>query len=336
MSGRKAFPGAGRDDGEDGRAPGTLCGGWGAMMHRTYGGFMEIRELQWFVALAESEHVTSAAERLNIAQPTLSRAIARLEKRVGVPLFDRQQNRLRLNKYGEVFRAHVVRAISEIDRAEQRIATLVDPDTGTIALGFLHSYGSWLVPELLAGYRRIAPATTFELRGSAADAVVDGVRHGRLDLGITSPRPAGDDLLWTPLQDEPLCLLVPAGHRLASRRRVGTADLAEEEFVALQPEFGLRQVADRLCEEAGFTARIVMECTELSTLRTLVASGLGVAVVPSTGDASAQEGRAVPVPLTDPGAFRTIGVIVPAGGPRAAVVARFYDHVRSTARPTEP
>lgn len=216
MSGRKAFPGAGRDDGEDGRAPGALCGGWGAMMHRTYGGFMEIRELQWFVALAESEHVTSAAERLNIAQPTLSRAIARLEKRVGVPLFDRQQNRLRLNKYGEVFRAHVVRAISEIDRAEQRIATLVDPDTGTIALGFLHSYGSWLVPELLAGYRRIAPATTFELRGSAADAVVDGVRHGRLDLGITSPRPAGDDLVWTPLQDEPLCLLVPAGHRLAS------------------------------------------------------------------------------------------------------------------------
>ncbi|MFJ4684008.1 LysR family transcriptional regulator [Streptomyces sp. NPDC091377] len=295
---------------------------------------MEIRELQWFVALAESEHVTSAAERLNIAQPTLSRALARLEKRVGVPLFDRRQNRLRLNKYGELFRAHAVRAISEIDHAEQRIATLVDPDTGTIALGFLHSYGTWLIPELLAGYRGIAPSTTFELRGSAADAVVDGVRRGRLDLGVTSPRPADDDLRWTPLQDEALSLLVPAGHRLASRRRVRAAELATEDFLALQPEFGLRQVADRLCAAADFTPRIVTECSELSTLRSLVASGLGVAVVPSTGDPSAQEGRAVAVPLADPGAFRTIGVIVPAGGPRAAVVARFYDYVRSTTRQT--
>ncbi|MGV9266172.1 LysR family transcriptional regulator [Kitasatospora sp. NPDC003701] len=294
---------------------------------------MEIRELQWFVALAESEHVTAAAERLNITQPTLSRAVARLEKRVGVPLFDRHQNRLRLNKYGEVFRAHAVRAISEIDRAEQRIATLVDPDTGTITLGFLHSYGTWLVPELLAGYRTIAPATTFELRGSAADVVVDGVRRGRLDLGVTSPRPVGDDLRWTPLRDEPLGLLVPVGHPLASRGRVEMVELAAEEFVALQPEYGLRQVADRLCEKAGFAPRIVLECTELSTLRTLVASGLGVAVVPSTGDPAAYGGRAVHVPLADPQAYRTIGMIVPAGGPRAAVVARFHDYVRSTARP---
>ncbi|MFI8339093.1 LysR family transcriptional regulator [Streptomyces sp. NPDC085639] len=76
-----------------------------------------------FVALAECEHVTSAAERLNIAQPTLSRALARLEKRMGVALFDRKQNRLDFDKYGEVFRAHAVRAIREMDRAEQRIAT---------------------------------------------------------------------------------------------------------------------------------------------------------------------------------------------------------------------
>ncbi|MGW6989748.1 LysR family transcriptional regulator [Streptomyces sp. NPDC054946] len=296
---------------------------------------MEIRELQWFVALAESEHVTSAAERLNITQPTLSRALARLEKRVGVPLFDRRQNRLHLNKYGEVFRAHAVRAISEIDRAEQRIATLIDPDTGTIALGFLHSYGTWLIPGLLAGYHRIAPATTFELRGSAADAVVDGVRRGRLDLGVTSPRPADEALRWTPLQDEQLVLLVPAEHRLASRDRVQVAELATESFLALQPEFGLRQVADRLCEAAGFTPRIVMESTELSTLRSLVASGLGVAVVPARGDVTAHHGRTVSVPLADPGAFRTIGVIVPAGGPRAEVVARFYDYIRSNAEPTE-
>ncbi|MDN3060030.1 LysR substrate-binding domain-containing protein [Streptomyces sp. SRF1] len=224
-----------------------------------------------------------------------------------------------------------MRAIGEIDGAEQRIASLVDPDRGTVALGFLHSYGTWLVPDLLAGYRRIAPATNFELRGAAADAVVDDVHQGRLDLGLTSPRPAGDDLRWTPLQDEPLCLLVPSGHRLARRRSVKAAELSEEEFVALQPVFGLRQVTDRLCTAAGFRPRITMECTELSTLRALVAAGLGIALVPAKGSPSGPGDQAVAVPLKDPEARRTIGLVAPAEGPRAAAVVRFYDYVCSTA-----
>ncbi len=300
-------------------------------MRRTYSPCMEIRELQWFTALAEHEHVTVTAERLNISQPTLSRAIRRLERRVGVPLFDRHQNRLRLNKYGEVFRAHALRAISEVSGAEQRITALIDPDTGTVALGFLHSYGTWLVPDLLAGYRRLAPGTTFELRGDAADAVVDDVRNSRLDLGLTSPRPAGDDVEWTPLRNEALCLLVPPGHRLARRRRVRTAELADEDFVALQPVFGLRQITEKLCAAAGFAPRVVLESTELSTLRALVAAGLGVAVAPITGGPSGPGEHAVAVPLEDPQAHRTVGVVTLAGGPRAPVVARFYDYVRSRA-----
>ncbi|MEV6421964.1 LysR family transcriptional regulator [Streptomyces sp. NPDC051662] len=291
---------------------------------------MEIRELQWFTALAECEHVTLASERMNISQPTLSRAIRRLEARVGVPLFDRQQNRLRLNKYGEVFRAHALRAIAEIETAEQRVAALVDPDAGTVVLGFLHSYGTWLVPELLSGYRSIAPRTTFELRGDAADSVVDGVRQGRLDMGLTGPRPAGDDLAWIPLREEPLCVLVPAGHRLAVRRRVKMADLAEESFVALQPVFGLRQITDRLCAAAGFIPRVTLESTELSTLRSLVGAGLGIAITPTTGCPVDRRGPVVAVALDEAEAVRTVGVITPVSGIRSPVVRRFLDYICST------
>ncbi|MBA6436934.1 LysR family transcriptional regulator [Streptomyces sp. GMR22] len=298
-------------------------------MRLAYSPSMEIRELQWFAALAEHEHVTLVSERMNISQPTLSRAIRRLEARVGVPLFDRHQNRLRLNRYGEVFRAHALRAIAEIETAEQRIAALIDPDAGTVALGFLHSYGTWLVPELLAGYRSRAPRTAFELRGDAADSVVDGVRCGRLDLGLTSPRPAGDDLEWVPLREEPLCLLVPVGHRLARRSSVKLSELAEEAFVALQPVFGLRQITERLCAAAGFTPRVAWESTELSTLRSLVEAGMGVAVVPTTGSLDRQ--GAVVVLLSDPGATRTVGVITPASGLRSPVAQRFLDYVCSTA-----
>src|SRR5262245_19361515 len=102
---------------------------------------VELRELEWFTTLAETEHVTVASARLNISQPTLSRALARVERRLGVRLFDRRQNRLRLNKYGEIFQAHALRAMSEINRGEERIAALIDPERGVISLGFLHSFG---------------------------------------------------------------------------------------------------------------------------------------------------------------------------------------------------
>ena len=110
---------------------------------------MQLRELEWFTTLAETEHMTEASLRLNVSQPTLSRALARLERKLGVKLFDRHRNGLQLNKYGEIFQAHAVRAMNEIDRGEERIATLVDPLRGSVSLGFVHSFGGWLIPDLL-------------------------------------------------------------------------------------------------------------------------------------------------------------------------------------------
>jgi len=292
---------------------------------------MEIRELQWFVTLAEQQHVTAAADRLSISQPTLSRAIGRLERKLGVPLFDREQNKLRLNKFGELFRAHALRAIAEIETAERRLAALGDPAQGTIALGFLHSYGTWLVPKLLSGYRSISPGSTFELRGAAADIVVHDVRNGRLDLGLTSPQPIDDDLQWAWLMDEQLGLLVPEHHRLAREPEISMGQLVDEYFVALLPVYGLRQVADRLCDSAGFVPRIVLEATELSTLRALVAAGLGIAVVPAPQAGQPPTPDVINIPLTDHAAYRPIGVITVKGGSRAPGVQRFHEYIKTTA-----
>lgn len=285
---------------------------------------MEIRELEWFTTLAETAHVTAAADSLNIAQPTLSRALARLERRLGVRLFDRHQNRLRLNKYGEIFQAHALRAIDEIDRAEKRIAALVDPDSGMVSLGFLHSFGGWLIPDLLQAYRERMPSVAFELQGGAADAIVDEVRQGRIDIGFVAPEPAADDLVWLPMGDESLCLSVPQRHPLARRKRIAVADLATEVFIALRSEYGLRQVTDRLCLDAGFRPTIVLETTELSTLRSLVEVGLGVALVPSPRPGhSRPQGTAIDVPLRDKTALRPFGAICRKGGPNSYAAQRF-------------
>ncbi|SDH61084.1 DNA-binding transcriptional regulator, LysR family [Pseudonocardia oroxyli] len=295
---------------------------------------MEIRELGWFTLLAEREHVTEAAEHLNVAQSTLSRAVARLERRLGVPLFDRAHNRLRLNEYGEILRAHALRALAEISAAEQRIAALADPGRGTLSVGFLHSFGGWLLPGLLAGYRAESPGVAFRLSGGAADTVVDGVRAGSLDVAFTSPRPAGDDLLWTELGDERLGLLVPEAHPLAERESVAVEELAQEQFVALERLYGLRQVADRLCAAAGVLPRVVMEATELVTVRSLVAAGLGVAIVPAPRPGDAVLPGVRDVAIADRGASRAVGMIVAAHGTPTPAARRFREFVR--ARHTEP
>lgn len=293
---------------------------------------MEVRELQWFLALAETEHVTEAAATLSVTQPTLSRAIARLEKQLGVQLFDRYQNRLRLNRYGEVFRAHAIRAINELDSAEDRISTLIDPASGTVSLGFLHSFGGWLIPELIAEYRKLSPNTSFELRGDAADAVIDDIRHGRVDLGFVSPEPAGSDLTWTEIAAEELFLLVPIGHHLAARNSVTLAEVSEDDFVGLAPQFGLRQVTDRLCAQSCFTPRWTMVCTELSTVRALVASGIGVSVVPAPhDDKSGFSTRTSLIPISGTNASRPIGMVAAENHLRAPAIRRFHDFVLAAA-----
>ncbi len=152
-------------------------------------------ELEWFVVLAETEHMTRAAERLSIAQPTLSRALGRLERQVGAPLFDRI-NRLQLNPSGTIMLEHARRSLAELAAAEDRIGTLRDPGRGTVRLAFLHSIAAGLTPEVLRAYRTHAPEVTFELTQPVGHEIVELVRVGRVDIGMTAPRPADDDLAW--------------------------------------------------------------------------------------------------------------------------------------------
>jgi DNA-binding transcriptional ArsR family regulator len=124
---------------------------------------VNLDELRWFLDLADTEHVTDAAAALGISQPTLSRALARLEDQVGAELFDRVNRRLVLNAYGRIMADHARRATAELDAAVERIAALRDPDTGTVRLAFLHSVSSWYVPELLRRFRAGAPHMRFDL-----------------------------------------------------------------------------------------------------------------------------------------------------------------------------
>ncbi|WP_319448813.1 MULTISPECIES: LysR family transcriptional regulator [unclassified Mycobacterium] len=268
---------------------------------------MHLEELQWFVVLAQTEHVTDAAAELGITQPTLSRALARLEEQAGTQLFDRVNRRLRLNAYGQIMLEHAQRSIAELQSAEERIAALRDPDTGRVRLAFLHSLANWYVPEQLRRFRETAPGIGFDLFQGPAHELTDRVSRGQSDIAITSPRPKGSGFGWHRLHVERLCLAVPHGHRLATRTRVRMSAAAGEPFIALGEQFGLRQLTAELWAEDDLDPEIVFEATEIPTMEGLVAAGFGIAVVPVQSDGG--ETKTVHIALSNAGAKREVGLV---------------------------
>lgn len=294
--------------------------------------FVQLDELQWFVALARTEHVTEAAADLGITQPTLSRALLRLENRVGTTLFDRVGRRLQLNAMGRILAEHAGRAIAEMDTAQARIASLLDPDSGLVRLAFLHSAASWYVPDALRRFRADAPSVRFELFQGAAHDIAERLYSGRSDLAITSPRPDRLPCSWRVLYTERLCLAVPADHRLAGRARVRLAEVADESFIALGADFGLRQLTDQLWTESSITPDISFEAMELPAMEGLVAAGFGVAVVPVP-----RPGRGDPavvyVPLSNTKVKREIGMAWVSGHTLAPASQRFAAFVTASGVP---
>lgn len=231
--------------------------------------------LSYFAGVARTEHVTRAAHEMQVPQSTLSRAMVRLEQDLGVDLFARRGRTVSLTPAGRTFLASVERALAEIGRAADEVRADADPATGKVAFGFLHTMGAETVPGLLHAFRADHPRVRFTLVQNYGEAMIERLRSGELDLCLTSPVPDAPDLVARRLDEQKLRLVVPADHRLATRRRVRLGEAADETFVTLEPGYGLRRITDDLCKEAGFRPRIAFEGEEAETLRGLVAAGLG-------------------------------------------------------------
>ena len=297
---------------------------------------MTVEELRWFVAVAEREHVTAAAAELHVSQPALSRALGRVQAHVGVPLFDRQGRNLRLNRYGRLYLERARRALAELDAGDAELAAATGTGGGgTVQLAFLHTLGTWLVPALLRGFGAAHPDVTLRLDQGSAQEMTELLRAGDVDAILTSPRPDDPAVGWHPLATEPLRLAVPPGHRLAERKRVRLADVAEEPFVAMKPEYGLRGATDALCAAAGFAPRVAFEGDDISTLRGLVAAGLGVALLPLPHFSAAElDQPATPhLQVADRGANRTIGLAWDTTRYRSPATDAFLDWVVANGRP---
>ncbi|MDH6243881.1 LysR family transcriptional regulator [Mycobacterium sp. OTB74] len=287
-----------------------------------------VDELRWFVVLAETGHMTEAAAKLNVSQPTLSRALARLEHQVGAPLFDRLHRRLQLNGNGDIMLARSRRSLDEIRLASEEIQALRDPDSGTVRLAFVRSVASWFVPELLSRFRQQAPQVQFDLREGPGGEVTELLATGEVDLAITGPHLDAEQFHWHKLVRVRLCLAVPRDHRLARRRKVRLTDCADESFILAADPFGLRSATQNMWAAEGISPPIAFEVAWLPTVEGLVAAGLGVAIVPAP-----QPDRGDPavayIPLSNPRAEGSVGVAWARRRTVSPVAQRFADFARN-------
>ena len=264
---------------------------------------MDLRDLSWLVTAAEVGHVTDAAALLSTSQPTLSRALARVERELGTRVLERLPAGVRPTPAGEVVLAAARDLTARHGQLVRDLAATLDPDAGVVRLAFLDSQATSLVPEVLAAFHAEAPRVRVGLRQEPGHEITADLERGAVDLAFTMERP-GPGYGWAPLQVERLVLVVPPSHRLRGRRRVGLADLAGEELVTTPPGFGHRRLVDGLLREAGVSPTVAFESEDLTTIVGLVAAGLGVAVVP---DVIAERSGAEAVAL-EGGARRTIGL----------------------------
>ncbi len=265
---------------------------------------MLLRDLDWLVALAEHGHVTATAAALGTSQPTVSRALARVEEELGARLFERLPDGIHPTATGELVLEAARDLTARHRQLQSDLARVLDPEAGVVRLAFLDSLATSLVPEVLAAFHAHAPRARVELRQEPAHEIHDDLASGAVDLAFSSTRPDAS-YGWATLQVERLVLVVPPRHRLRTRRRVSLAELGGEELVTTPPGFGHRSLVDGLLREAGVAPTVSFESQDLATIVGLVAAGLGVAVVP---EAFAGQDGTIGVAISAEGARRTIGL----------------------------
>ena len=272
---------------------------------------MELRHLQHFVAVAEDQHFTRAAERLMVSQSGLSASIRALERELQTPLFVRTTRRVTLTEAGRALLAEAERILAQVRAAHEAVAAVQGVLRGTLAVGTEQCIAGVDVAKLLAAFRRRHPDVEIRLRQWGSAALAEEVAAGRLDLAFAYRVDADpDQLRVVPLTGEPVTVLCHPDHRLArAGAPVTPRDLAGEVFVDFHPDWGPRRATDAAFAVAGVRRMVALEVNDVHILLDLVDENLGVAVVPSHFRHKRPSLTALPLKDTGEAAYETVALV---------------------------
>lgn len=286
---------------------------------------MELRQLRYFIEVAKREHVTEAADNLNVAQSAVSYQISKLEEELGVKLLERTGRNVKVTQIGNIFLNYIKKALKSIDEAKEKIDEFLDPEAGTIRIGYPTSLASYWLPTVISAYKEKLPNVSFHLRQGSYSFLMEAVKNGEIDIAFLGPVPTKDPELEAKiLFTENISALLPISHRLAEKKSLSLSDLRNDDFVLFPEGYVLNKIAVEACKQAGFTPNITSEGEDMDALKGLVSAGIGISLLPESTFYDSIPRFTVKIPVKSPQVKRTVGVITPKNRELAPSEKVFY------------
>ena len=291
---------------------------------------MELRHLEYFLAVAEEASFTRAAARVHVAQPGVSAQIRQLEQELGQPLFDRSGRTVRLTEAGQVVLPYARAALESVAGARHAVDELTGLLRGRAAIGMISGCSSLELADMLAAFHQAYPGVEIALSEATSDQLIRELQAGRLDLafvGLAAPPPPGIETQV--LVDEALVAAVCPDDPLAGLASVPLGELGERALISLPQGTGLRAALEDACAAVGLRPRVAFEASDLRIVSQLAIRGLGVAMLPESV-AQAHAAQLHTVRITDPEPRGTLELAWRADRPGSPAARALIRHARAT------
>ena len=250
------------------------------------GGYiMNLNQLYYFKTLAELEHYTKAAEKLNISQPTLSHSISAMEKELGANLFEKQGRNVVLTKYGRIYMFYVENALTQLELGKNQIERLVSEGGGHVGLAYMTSVGTNYVPDTIAGFLSDPQNKniSFSCYEGNTKTLLYNLKREKYDLVFCSKVEEETHVEFIPVFEQSLVVIVPEGHPLEERGKVTVQDICPYPLVSYTKESGMRRLIDDMFAKAQIMPNIFCQFEDVNSMAGLVAGNQGIAIVTDSG-----------------------------------------------------
>jgi LysR family transcriptional regulator, hydrogen peroxide-inducible genes activator len=290
---------------------------------------MELHQLRYFCAVAETGSFSRAAEQSHVAQPSLSQQILKLEDELGARLFDRLSRSVRLTDLGKAFLPRARAVLRELEAAKGDVVERKESVAGPLTVGVIPTIAPYFLPPQLTSFTRQFPQAQLTVVEEITPVLLERLRSSVVDVAILALPIRGHEFDAFPLLTERLFAALPKKHTLASRRALSLRDLRKEPFLLLRDGHCFRDTAVAACDRARLNPQVVFESGQFSSILSMVGTGMGVSIVPEMAIDKNPSCRYVRI--ADDEAIRTVGALVLRGRSLTRLHHAFLAHLRAHA-----
>lgn len=291
-----------------------------------------IRQLNAFVAVAQSRSLAEASERIHLSQPAISIALRKLEESVGGALFSRSTRQLSLTPEGKAFLPVAIRLLNDWTEAFEDLDDLFSKNRGKVTVAALPTLAAGLLPGIIATFHDRYPRINFALHDVLAEQVNAMVREGRADLGLSVPPLDAEEFHFEPVLEDRYVAVCPSSHPLLAQPQVEWAQLAGHPFIGIHRLSSSRQDIDRIMADVGKTLDIRCDASQIATVGRMVAAGVGISVLPELSFRQIATHGIEYRPLVQPRIGRPLGIIQRRRHPLSAAAAALREMIVAPAK----